>query len=85
MTLGSVSNILLEQVDVSETITTKILIDGSLEKIEKDDQNVFELISIEVSFTDFILIYIIGIGIIVISITLASRPIMYLKPKQILV
>lgn len=51
---------------------------------EEDLTNTLDSIQIVISFSDLLLVYAIGIGILLLSVLLASYPVMRLKPKQIL-
>lgn len=81
----TVGDILIEQNEAENHVTANNLTAGTSKDIEKNTDYALELIDIDVSITNLASIYVIGIGIIVTSIALASYPIMRLKPKQILV
>ena len=80
----SVGDILFEQ-NTAEQVKTNNLTTGTSKNIKKEKGNALELIDVKVSLLDLGLLYIIGMGMITVSITFASYPIMHLKPKQILV
>lgn len=46
--------------------------------------NTLDSIQIVITFSDLLLVYVIGTGILLLSVILASYPVMRLKPKQIL-
>lgn len=80
----SVGDILFDQ-NTAEQVKTNNLTTGTSKNIKKEKGNALELIDVKVSLQDLGLLYIIGMGMITVSITFASYPIMHLKPKQILV
>jgi len=81
----SVGDRLLEQATANDQIVVTSLTGQETEKNTVDTSVSLTSIEIAVSLLDLLLIYVIGTGIILLSVLLAAYPIMRMKPKEILI
>lgn len=75
---------MFKRVAEEEQVTINDLKNGTLVDKEPTNSPTLESIDIKISISELFLVYTIGGGIILLSIAVASYPIMRLKPKEIL-
>ena len=79
-----VGDTLMERAVVEDRVTENNLTDGTSKGQDRDRAPALEPIEIGVSAPNLLIVYGIGTGMIVLSVALASYPILRLKPKEIL-
>lgn len=79
-----VGDTLMVRAAIEDRVTENDLTDGTSKEQETDKSPILESIDISVSASDLLLVYGIGTGMILLSVALASYPILRLKPKEIL-
>lgn len=79
-----VGDTLFEQASAVDRVTVNDLTEGTTENMGADAAPSLVTIDVDVSVGNLLLVYAMGTGIILLSIALASVPILRLKPKEIL-
>lgn len=79
-----VGDAMLERAAVEGRVTEKDLMDGTLQEQGPDKAPALETIDIEVSALNLLLVCGVGTGMILISVAVASTPILRMKPREIL-
>ena len=74
----------MERAAVEDRVTENNLTDGTSKGQDGDRAPALESIEIGVSAPNLLIVYGIGTGMILLSVALASYPILRLKPKEIL-
>ncbi len=80
----SVGDNLLQQAAAEDQVTVINLTGEATEEKAADKQVSLTSIEVNVSLSDLLLVYVIGTGIILLSVSFAAYPIMRMKPKEIL-